>query len=67
MKKENRENNKVVRDRIRELQKQEDQLTGKNQAIAQQGQQLQQHIIRNNQEILKCQGAREELERQLSH
>lgn len=67
MKTEIKDRNKLIRERIKVLEKEEDQAIGKNQAIGQQIQQLQQVIIRNNQEILKCQGGREELEKQLSN
>lgn len=66
MKKEIRDRNRTLRDRVKELEKQVSIKRGENDSIMRQGQALQQKIAVNNTEILKLQGAIEELKRQIA-
>ena len=63
MKQETKDQNKEIRDRIKTLKSEVLDLQKQNQQIITQGQQLQQYLNNNNIEILKKQGALEELEK----
>ena len=52
--------------RISELRKNETQLKNKNEVILLEARKLQQQLAQNNTEILKIQGAIEELEKQIA-
>ena len=66
MKKEIRDANKVKRDRIIVLKSEIMDLKKANETIVQQNQTLNQRMAQNNAEILKRQGALEELEKQIA-
>ena len=66
MKKEILDKNKELRASIKEKKDKIDLINGKNQAIMQEGQKLQQQIAQNNTEILKLQGGIEALESMIS-
>ena len=66
MKKEIRDRNKVKRDRIIVLKSEILDLKKANDTIIQQNQGLNQKMAQNNAEILKRQGALEELEKQIA-
>lgn len=66
MKKEIRDRNKVIRDRIRTLEETITKLRRDNEGLIRQGQTLQQKVAQNNTEIIKTQGGIEELRKQLA-
>ena len=66
VKKEIKDRNKSIRERIKQLEIKDKELQGSAQALLQRGQQLQQEIATINTERLKLQGGIEELKKQVA-